>query len=72
MARPAPDPTAAEAAARLLASGRPAREAAEILGVRPNHVRRSIDRALRSGAQQHQAAADRLRSLRAAALGGDR
>lgn len=66
MPRPAPDPFAAEAAVKILASGRPAREAAEVLGVRPNHVRRSISRALDTREQHAQAELDRVRALRTA------
>lgn len=67
----APDAVTAAEAARLVASGQH-REAAELLGVQPGHLRRTIDRALRTGEQQHQASAARLRALRTELAGDSR
>jgi hypothetical protein len=65
----APDAVTAAEAARLVASGQH-REAANLLGVGPTHVRRTIERALLASEQQHQASAARLRALRTELTGG--
>lgn len=69
---PAPDYCTGEAAARLLAAGRPVSEVAELLGVQSKHVTRFATRALDAREQRARAELDDVRSLRTAALGGDR
>jgi DNA invertase Pin-like site-specific DNA recombinase len=69
---PAPDYVKGEAAARMLAAGRPPSEVAQALGCQPSHVRRFAERALKAREQRARAELDDVHSLRTAALGGDR
>lgn len=61
-----PNPAEAKVAARLVAAGRPTREAAAVLGVSTKHVKRTLDRALRAVEDQAGRDLAEARTLRAA------